>query len=111
MDNGAKADLPETTGALAPRLDDAGMVAMHPRQGAAQPVAPMAAQQNCHEASLTLPGRAMPRRCSTSTLRLALRARVSRSNFSSRNNAAVDTTRIAMSRLDVRHRQDIQDVE
>jgi hypothetical protein len=57
MDNGARTDLPEMAGALTPRLNDAGIVAMHARQGVAQPVAPMAAQQNCHEASLSLQNR------------------------------------------------------
>ena len=36
--NGAEPALPEMSAALAPRLEDAGIAAVHPRQRAAQPV-------------------------------------------------------------------------
>ena len=54
--DGAEPALPEMTAALAPRLDDAGIAAMHARQRAAQPVGIGRHQDEMHMVRHQAPG-------------------------------------------------------
>ena len=55
-DDSAETALPEMTGALAPRVNDTGIAAMHARERAAQPVAIARRQNEMHVVGHQAPG-------------------------------------------------------